>query len=67
VGGLIADLGLHERQRARVEEYRKLHACFWLMKLLPGNGGFARNPAGSTEDQARHVLALLASAGGGPG
>lgn len=46
-------------QRARVETYRRLFACFWLMKLLPGHSGFERNPAGSTEAQARHVLALL--------
>lgn len=60
VEGLLADLGLDEPQRERVEQYRPLFACFWLMMLLPGNGGFARNPPGSTEDQARHVLALLA-------
>jgi hypothetical protein len=58
VGDLLADLGLDEPQRERVEQYRRLLACF--MMLLPGNGGFARNPAGSTEDQARHLLALLA-------
>jgi hypothetical protein len=27
--------------------------------LRPGNGGFTRNPAGSTEDRARRVLGLL--------
>jgi len=48
-----------EPQRERVEQYRRLFACFWLMMLLPGSRGFARNPPGSTEDQARHVLALL--------
>jgi thiamine kinase-like enzyme len=56
---LLADLDLDEAQLARLEQYRRLFACFWLMMLLPGNGGFARNPPGSTEDQARHVLALL--------
>jgi len=56
---LLADLGLDEPQRERVEQFRPLFACFWLMMLLPGNAGFARNPVGSTEDQARHVLALL--------
>jgi Ser/Thr protein kinase RdoA (MazF antagonist) len=60
VEGLLADLGLDEPQRERVEQHRRLFACFWLMMLLPGNGGFVRNPQGSTEDQARHVLALLA-------
>ncbi len=59
VEGLLAELALDEHQRARVERYRPLFACFWLMMLLPGNRGFDRNPAGSTEDQARHVLALV--------
>jgi len=27
--------------------------------LLPGNGGFRRNPPGTTEAQATHLLALL--------
>lgn len=59
VGALVDDLGLDESQRARLEQHRTLLACFWLAMLLPGNGGFARNPTGSTEDQARHVLAML--------
>lgn len=59
VEALIAEFGLDGSQRARLEQHRALLACFWLMKMLPGNGGFVRNPAGSTEDQARHVLALL--------
>lgn len=51
--GLSVDAG-------RLVEARRLLACFWLGMLLPGNGGFARNPPGSTEDQAAHVLTLLA-------
>jgi hypothetical protein len=27
--------------------------------LLPGNGGWRRNPPGTTEDQARHLTGLL--------
>lgn len=34
-------------------------AAFWLVLLLPGNGGFRRNPPGSTEDQAEHFIAML--------
>lgn len=59
VDALLADLDLDPTQRERLAVHRLLLACFWLMMLLPGNGGFKRNPAGSTEDQARHVLALL--------
>lgn len=59
VHALLDDLGLDESQHVRLEQHRALLACFWLMMLLPGNRGFARNPVGSNEDQARHVLALL--------
>ena len=34
-------------------------ATFWLVMMLPGNGGFKRNPAESTEDQAQHVITIL--------
>ena len=34
-------------------------ASFWLTMLLPGNGGFRRNPPGTAEAQATHLLALL--------
>jgi len=56
---LLAGLCLSDAQRARVEHYRPLFAAFWLAMLLPGNGAWQRNPRGSTEDQARHVLRLL--------
>ena len=39
--------------------YRTLWAAFWLAMLLPGNGAFLRNPPGTTEDQAAHMLALI--------
>ena len=51
--------GLPGHERSRLESYRRLWAIFWLLKLLPGSSGFSRNPAGTTENQARHVLALL--------
>jgi len=56
---LVAAVGLDQAQRARCAAYRPLFAAFWLVMLLPGNRGFPRNPAGTTEDQARHLLALL--------
>ena len=54
----VADVVEHASSRLR-----RLLAVFWLVMLLPGNRGFGRNPAGSVDDQARHVLALLAETG----
>lgn len=56
---LAAAVGLDAPARARMAAYRPLWAAFWLAMLLPGNGGWRRNPAGTTEAQARHLLALL--------
>jgi Ser/Thr protein kinase RdoA (MazF antagonist) len=56
---LLAGFDLSPEQVVRLREFRRLLSTFWLVMLLPGNGGFARNPAGSTEDQARRVLELL--------
>ena len=57
---LVAAVGLTASERERFHGYRPLWACFWLAMLLPGNGGFHRNPPGTTEAQARRVLGLLA-------
>jgi Ser/Thr protein kinase RdoA (MazF antagonist) len=46
--------------RERMNAYRPLWAAFWLAMLLPGNGGWRRNPRGTTEDQAAHFMALAA-------
>ena len=59
VVSFIEAMGLEHEQRLRLTYFRQLFAAFWLVKLLPGNGGFERNPAGSTEAQASHLLALL--------
>jgi thiamine kinase-like enzyme len=56
---LIEAVGLSAKERDRTRSYRPLWAAFWLAMQLPGNGGFARNPPGTTEAQAQHVLALL--------
>lgn len=56
---LVAAVGLDAAATDRFERYRTAWAVFWLVMLLPGNGGFARNPAGTTEAQARYVLARL--------
>lgn len=56
----LADaVGLTAEEYARMQAYRPLWAAFWLAMLLPGNGGFRRNPPGTTEAQAIHLLALL--------
>lgn len=59
VDALVEGLCLTGAQRERLAEFRRLLSTFWLVMLLPGNRGFARNPVGSTEDQARHVLELI--------
>jgi hypothetical protein len=67
IGGYDADalvdaVGLDAAARERISAYRPLWAGFWLAMLLPGNGGWQRNPPGTTEDQARRVLALVGNA-----
>ncbi|QSR31537.1 translation initiation factor IF-2 [Nocardioides sp. S5] len=55
----LADaVGLDARDRERMAAYRPLWAVFWLAMLLPGNGGWRRNPPGTTEAQAEHFMAL---------
>lgn len=54
--------GLTDDDRPRWWHYRKDFAAFWLAMLLPGNRGFGRNPRGTTEWQARHLLGLLGTA-----
>lgn len=56
---LIRFLGFSPEQESRLLDFRRLMAVFWLMKLLPGNPGHARNPHGSLERQADRLLGLL--------
>jgi len=56
---LVDAVGLSPEQRERTHAYSPLWASFWLAMLLPGNGGFLRNPSGTTERQARHLLGLI--------
>ena len=56
----LADaVGLDADELERMAAYRPLWAVFWLAMLLPGNGGWRRNPPGTTEAQAEHFMALL--------
>lgn len=57
---LVEAAGLPDDQWTRCHDDRRTFACFWLWMLLPGGPGFDRNPPGSVEAQARHLLALLA-------
>jgi thiamine kinase-like enzyme len=59
VQALPVAVGLDDGARERMAAYRPLWAAFWLAMLLPGNGGWRRNPRGTTEGQARHFLALV--------
>ncbi len=56
---LVDAVGLSGQERDRVRAYRPPWAAFWLGMLLPGNRGFVRNPPGTLEAQATHVLELL--------
>jgi hypothetical protein len=58
---LVDAVGLDAGDRERMAAYRPLWAAFWLAMLLPGNGGWHRNPRGTTEGQAAHFMALLRS------
>ena len=60
VRALVDAVGLDAEARERLEAYRPLWAAFWLAMLLPGNGGWRRNPRGTTEGQALHFMALAA-------
>lgn len=59
VDRFVEAMELTADQQSRLHCYQELFAIFWLDMLLPGHRGFDRNPAGSTEDQARRVLDLL--------
>lgn len=56
---LSAAVAFSDDDRDRMRRYRPLWAAFWLVMLLPGNGGFRRNPPGSAEAQARHLIRLI--------
>jgi Phosphotransferase enzyme family len=51
------DLDAGERQQ--ITQLRRLNAAFWVMRLLPGGSAFQRNPPGTFERQASHLLDLL--------
>jgi Ser/Thr protein kinase RdoA (MazF antagonist) len=46
-------------EAARVRDFRRLAALFWLIMLRPGSPASSRNPPGTLERQAHRLLALL--------
>lgn len=52
-------LGLPAGVLARLREYRRLSALFWLIMLLSGGPASHRNPPGTLDRQADRLLALL--------
>lgn len=56
---LLARLRLRSDERERVRAYRPAFAVFWLLRLLPDGPSRRRNPPGTLEDQAAHLLSLL--------
>ena len=52
------DLDPGERQQ--ITQLRRLNAAFWVMRLLPGGSAYQRNPPGTFDRQAIHLLDLLA-------
>lgn len=56
---LLNRIALRADERERVRAYRPAFAVFWLLRLLPGGGAARRNPPGTLERQATHVLSLI--------
>ncbi|MFG2563056.1 phosphotransferase family protein [Streptomyces sp. NPDC048496] len=59
VAALLGHFPLGVEEVVRLTELRRLLALLWLVMLLPGRPGHARNPAGTVERQAVRLLALL--------
>ncbi len=58
---LVHHLDLSLPQLQRLLQFRRLMCLFWLLMLMPGNPGHARNPVGSVERQAQRMHHLLDS------
>ena len=51
--------GLTRAEAARVHDFRRLAALFWLIMLRPGSTSSTRNPPGTLQRQAHRLLELL--------
>jgi Ser/Thr protein kinase RdoA (MazF antagonist) len=58
-GPLLELFELSAAERARLLQFRRLAALFWLMMLRPGGPASRRNPPGTLCRQADRLLALL--------
>jgi aminoglycoside phosphotransferase len=56
--GFLARCDLDPTERRRLAGVRRLAACMWLLLLLPGQPGEARNPPGTLRRQAERLLGL---------
>ena len=54
-----ASFDLAAAERARLLQFRRLAALFWLLMLRPGGRASRRNPPGTLRRQADRLLALL--------
>jgi hypothetical protein len=55
---VIARFTLTPAERARLRIFRRGFAVYWLLRLLPGGPSYQRNPPGTLEAQAAHLLSL---------
>ena len=58
-GAFVALFELTAAERARLAQFRRLAALFWLLHLRPGGRASRRNPPGTLRRQAERLLALL--------
>jgi hypothetical protein len=56
---LLSRLDLRDDERERIRAYRPAFAAFWLLRLLPDGPSRRRNPPGTLENQAEHLLSLV--------
>lgn len=56
---VLSRFELTAAEAVRLRECRRLMAVYWLLALLPGSPGQARNPLGTLELQAERLVALL--------
>jgi Ser/Thr protein kinase RdoA (MazF antagonist) len=58
-GAFVSSFGLTAAERARLLQFRRLAALFWLLHLRPGGQASRRNPPGTLRRQAERLLTLL--------
>ncbi|RCG17914.1 aminoglycoside phosphotransferase family protein [Sphaerisporangium album] len=56
---LLARFDLAADESPRLRQLRRLMACFWFLRLLPGGSAHSRNPVGTLQHQAERFLILL--------